>query len=328
LHVVAVIALPGVVPFDLAIPCGVFGRAASGNGAYDVRVCGQAKTVRAAHFDLRLAWGLDVLQGATTVIVPGVDDVTASVSSLVLQALRDAAARGARIASICTGAFVLAAAGLLDGRRATTHWLAAPLLAQRYPLVHVDPNVLFVDEGDVLTSAGAAAGFDLCLYMLRRDLGATAASEAARMAVMPLERQGGQAQFITRPPPTSSSSLAPFLLWLGENLKDPLSLSQMARQAGASSRTFSRRFRQQTGTTPLQWLLTARVRRAQSLLESTDLTVERVATESGFESSAAFRDRFRRIVGLSPTDYRRSFATASSEGPSARVRRDGARASR
>jgi transcriptional regulator GlxA family with amidase domain len=203
---------------------------------------------------------------------------------------------------------VLAASGLLDGLRATTHWLAARELAARYPRVHVDANVLFVDNGQILTSAGAAAGLDLCLHILRRDLGAAAAADAARLAVMPLEREGGQAQFITHAPPSSGTSLEPLLTWLIENLHRPVDLAEMARQAATSSRTLSRRFREQTGMTPLQWLLTVRVRRAQSLLERTDLNIEQVATEVGFATATNFRDRFSRTVGLSPTAYRKTFS--------------------
>ncbi len=295
------------------MPCEVFGRAAlpGAEPPYEVRVCGEAGLVRSRHFDVRVPRRLDGLADAGTVIVPGIEDVAAPVSPGVVAALRAAAGRGARIASICSGAFVLGAAGLLDDRRATTHWLAAPLLAARYPRVQVDVDLLYVDQGRILTSAGAAAGFDLCLHMLRQDHGAAVAADAARLAVVPLERQGGQAQFITRPPPTSSASLAPLLQWLDENLHRPMSLDEMARQAATSSRTFSRRFREQTGTTPLQWLLTARIRRAQSLLETAGLSVEEVATQSGFESAPTFRDRFCRTVGLSPTAYRKAFGAAA-----------------
>ena len=310
MHLVAILALQGVVPFDLSIPCEIFGRtvppAAPG---YEVRVCAQTRIVHAGGFDLRVRWRLDSLDQAATVIVPGIENIFSPVPEPVIAALRAAAARGARIASICSGAFVLAACGLLDGQRATTHWMAAPALAARYPSVCVDPNVLYVDNGRILTSAGAAAGFDLCIHMLRQDQGAAAAAEAARLAVMPLERAGGQAQFITRPPPASSSSLAPLLRWLQDNLHRPLTLHQMASQAVTSPRSFSRRFRQQTGTTPLQWLLIARVRRAQSLLETTDLAVEQIASRSGFESAPTFRDRFRRVVGLTPSAYRQTFGS-------------------
>ena len=313
MHVVAALALHGVVPFDLAIACDVFGRAVPPgvDPPYDVRVCGEARVVRSGCFDLRVRFGLDALADADTVVVPGIEDITAPVPARAIAALQAAAGRGARIASICSGAFVLAASGLLDGRRATTHWLAARELAARYPRVRVDANVLFVDNGQVLTSAGAAAGLDLCLHLVRRDLGAAAAADAARLAVMPLEREGGQAQFITHAPPSSGASLEPLLTWLAENMHRQVDLYEMARQTATSSRTLSRRFREQTGTTPLQWLQTARVRRAQSLLETTELSIEQVATEVGFATATTFRDRFFRTVGLSPTAYRKSFGAKS-----------------
>lgn len=301
MHVIAVLALHGLIPFDLTIPCEVFGRVPG----YDIRVCGEARRIRAAHFDLAVPHGLDMLDGADTIIVPGITDVRGPVPAKVIAALQRA--RGARIASICTGAFVLAAAGLLDGRRATTHWLAAPLLAQRYPAIEVDPDVLFVDGGRILTSAGAAAGLDLCLHILRGDRGAAVAAEAACLAVMPPQREGGQAQFIRHGPATEGAGLAPLLDWLRRNLQRPLTLASIASRAGMSLRTLSRRFRDQTGTTPLQWLLTARVRRAQHLLETTTLGIEQVATRCGFESAASFRDRFGRVAGVSPSAWRRSF---------------------
>ncbi|MBX6382130.1 MAG: helix-turn-helix domain-containing protein, partial [Microbispora sp.] len=227
----------------------------------------------------------------------------------VLEALREAAARGTRLASICAGAFTLAAAGLLDGLRATTHWAAAPELARRFPAVDVRPDVLYVDNGQVLTSAGAAAGLDLCLHMIRRDHGSAVAADAARLSVMPLEREGGQAQFIVHehPPVPSGSLLEPVLAWIEDNLDRDLTLREMAARAGMSERTFGRRFRQQTGTTPLQWLLRARVRRAQYLLENTDHGIERIAAQAGFGSPTAFRERFKRVVGTTPQAYRSSF---------------------
>ena len=309
MHVVAVLALHGVVALDFAIPCGVFGPppVAGAKPYYKVIVCGEAKTVRSSHFNIVAPYDLARVAKAHTVIVPGVEDVDAPISPRVVSVLRAAARRGARIASICSGAFVLAAAGLLDGRRATTHWLGAAHLANRYPGIAVDPNVLFIDEGKVLTSAGAAAGLDLCLHLVRQDQGAAAAADAARLAVMPLERRGGQAQFIKHAPPQSSASLAPLLGWIDENLHRSIAVDDMARRAATSLRTFNRRFRQQLGTTPLQWLLTARVRRSQSLLETTQESVERIAMLVGFESAATFRDRFRRAAGLSPSEYRRSF---------------------
>jgi transcriptional regulator GlxA family with amidase domain len=309
MYVVAIIAMHGVVPFDLATPCEVLGRVRVPgiHDAYQIRVCGEALSVKAGAFDIRVQWDLRHLAGAHTVIVPGVANPTMPIADEVLSALRAAAADGARIASICTGAFVLAAAGLLDGLRATTHWLAAPELACRYPAVRVDPNVLFVDNGQILTSAGAAAGLDLCLHLVRRDYGAAVAANAARLSVMPLEREGGQAQFIMHEPPASGATLGPLLRWLEQHLHCPLALEEIARQAAMSTRTLNRRFREQTGTTPLQWVLAARIRRAQQLLETTALSIEQVASAVGFESAMTFRDRFRRLVGTNPQAYRRSF---------------------
>jgi transcriptional regulator GlxA family with amidase domain len=309
MHKIAVLALHGVVPFDLATPCEVFGRVRVPglHDAYGVRVCGEAKVVKAGAFDIRVQWGLRHLADADTVIVPGVANPMMPIADEVLASIRAAATGGARMASICTGAFVLAAAGLLDGLRATTHWIAAPQLASRYPAVTVDANVLFVDNGQVLTSAGAAAGLDLCLHMVRCDYGAAVAADAARLAVMPLEREGGQAQFIVSEPPSSPEALQPLLSWLAQHLDEPLQLEDIAQQAAMSTRTLSRRFLEQTGTTPLQWVLAQRVRRAQQLLETTVFSIEQVATRAGFGSAAAFRDRFSKIVGASPQIYRRTF---------------------
>ncbi|WP_280510086.1 GlxA family transcriptional regulator, partial [Nocardia farcinica] len=217
---------------------------------------------------------------------------------------------GTRIASICTGTFPLAATGLLDGLRATTHWAAAEALARAHPAVTVDPDVLYVDnDGRVLTSAGAAAGLDLCLHLVRRDYGSAVAADAARLAVMPLEREGGQAQFIVAPLPPAprGSALEPLLIWLQDNLSRPLTLAEIAAHAGTSTRTLLRQFRDQTGTTPLRWLHRARIHRAQHLLETTDHTVERIAAQVGFGSPTTFRERFTRVTGVTPHAYRRSF---------------------
>ncbi len=309
MHHIAILALHDVVPFDLSTPCEVFSRVrtADEQAAYQVRVCGEATDIRAGMFDLRVHCGLSQLRGADTVIVPGLSDPSRVISQDVLMALRQAAAEGARLASICTGAFVLAAAGLLDGRRATTHWMVTSELARRYPAVIVDPNVLFVDNGDILTSAGAAAGLDLCLHMVRCDHGAAVAADIARKSVMPLAREGGQAQYIVHESPCSASSLQPLLQWLEKHLKRQLSLEEIANKAATSSRTLNRRFIGQVGTTPLQWLLNARVRRAQHLLETTQLTIEQVATEAGFSSATTLRERFSRKVGNTPQAYRRAF---------------------
>jgi transcriptional regulator GlxA family with amidase domain len=309
-HIVAVVALEGVNTFDLANPCEIFGhvRLADGHAPYRIRVCGLTPTVRAGAFAVRAPYGIRGVAGADTVIVPGIEDATRPVPAVLIRALRAAHARGARIASICSGAFVLAAAGLLDGRRATTHWLAAAELARRHPAVDVDPNVLYVDDGPILTSAGAAAGMDLCLHIVRRDHGAAVAAHGARLAVMPLERAGGQAQFITHEPPRSDgASLEPLLRWMETHHAEPLTLPRIARQAAMSARSLSRRFREQTGDTPARWLVRRRVRHAQQLLESSAASIEEIADAVGFGSTATFRERFGRIVGTSPQAYRRTF---------------------
>lgn len=311
MHTVAVLALPGVVPFDLSTPVEVFGRARlpDGRKAYRVRVCAPSPEVPTELFTITARWGLEALATADTIIVPGCAEQAAPPSAEVIGALRDAAGQGTRIASICSGAFVLAATGLLDGLGATTHWVATDALARNFPAVDVRPNVLYVDNGQILTSAGAAAGLDLCLHMVRRDHGSAVAADAARLSVVPLEREGGQAQFIVHdlPPVPQGSMMEPVLCWIEENLETQLTVQQMAARCGMSERTFNRRFREQTGTTPLQWLLRARVRRAQYLLENTGHGVERIAQQAGFGSPTAFRERFRRVAGVAPQAYRASF---------------------
>ncbi|MER6343249.1 GlxA family transcriptional regulator [Streptomyces sp. NPDC001595] len=313
MHTVAVLALDRVIPFDLSTPIDAFGwaRLPDGREAYRVRVCSDREEVNAGRFTLRAPYGLDALAEADTIILPGVEEPPDPLPPGVAEALRAAAADGTRIASVCVGAFLLAATGLLDGLRATTHWIAAPDLAARYPEVTVDPNVLYVDNGQFLTSAGAAAALDMCLHMIRKDHGSAVAAHAARMSVMPLEREGGQAQFIVHdtPPAPSGAAFEPLLSWLEDNCHRDLSLDDIAAHAGMSTRTLNRRFREQTGTTPLQWLHRARVRRAQYLLETTSYPVERIAGQCGFGSPTAFRERFRRVVGTSPQGYRRAFRT-------------------
>ena len=276
---------------------------------YEVRVCSESRDVESMHVALQVPWRLSSLARADTVIAPGIDDVTRPVPAAVLRAIRRAADRGARIASICSGAFVLAAAGVLDGLRATTHWLAAADLARRHPRIEVDANVLYVDNGRVLTSAGAAAGFDLCIHLVRRVLGAVAAAAVARLAVMPLERAGGQAQFIAHEPPSQApGSMNALLMWIEQNLPRELPLPVIARRAAMSTRTLSRRFREQVGATPAAWIAEARVRRAQRLLETSDLAIEGVSAEAGFGSAAVMRQHFNDVVGTSPLAYRRAFS--------------------
>ncbi|WP_089954706.1 GlxA family transcriptional regulator [Lentzea xinjiangensis] len=303
MHEVAVVAMDSVVPFDFGVPLDTF----AWTGRYRVRVCGPRRTVRSELFEIKVPHGLDLLSEVDTIVLPG-HDPDLAVPRQVVEALRQAAARGTRIASICTGAFAFAATGLLDGLRATTHWRGARELAARFPSVEVDPDVLYVDNGQFLTSAGAAAGLDLCLHMIRHDHGSAVAADAARMAVMPLEREGGQAQFIVTPPATpQGAELEPLLRWMEANAGRDLTLADVAEHAGMSTRTLNRRFREQTGTTPLQWLHRARVRQAQHLLETTKDSVELIASKVGFGSATAFRDRFKRIAGTSPQSYRTAF---------------------
>lgn len=319
MHRVEILVLDDVVPFDMAAPLQTFDwvRLPDGRRPYRVRLCAPSPEVRAEGFGLRVDRGLDALERADTIIVPGRSEEAGPPSGPVLAALRAAAAAGTRIASVCVGAFVLAEAGLLDGLSATTHWFAADELARRYPSVRVRPDVLYVDNGQILTSAGAAACLDMCLHLIRRDLGSAVAAHAARMCVVPLEREGGQAQFIVheRPPVPQGSALEPVLEWIEENLDREIGLGAMAERAGMSERTFSRRFREQTGTTPLQWLLRARVRRAQYLLENSDHPVERIARQAGFGSPTAFRERFRRVAGTTPYAYRAAFQGGSTAPP-------------
>jgi transcriptional regulator GlxA family with amidase domain len=315
MHTIAVLALDQVIPFDLSTPIEVFNRTRlpDGRAAYRVRVCAPTPTVDAGVFTVTAPYGLHALAEADTIILPGCADPAAPIPEPALDAIRAAAANGTWIASICTGAFILAATGLLDGHRATTHWVAASLFAQRFPAIDVDPDVLYVDNGQFLTSAGAAAGLDLCLHLIRRDHGSAVAADTARLSVMPLEREGGQAQFIVadQPPTPRGSVLEPVLRWMQDNAESDLTLEDIADQAGMSTRTLNRRFREQTGTTPLQWLHRARVRQAQYLLEATDHPVDRIAGQVGFGSPTAFRDRFKRVVGTSPAAYRAAFQVVS-----------------
>ncbi len=311
-HDIAILALDGVVLFDLGIACEVFGhvRLAGGEPAYRVRVCGEGRRVRTRAFDLDVPHGLDRVAAADTVVVPGVENLGAAIAEPVLEAVRAAWRNGARLASICTGAFVLAETGLLDDRRATTHWLATDEFRRRFPRVALDPQVLFVDGGRIVTSAGALAGMDMCLHLVGRDHGQAVAAHAARLAVAPLHRDGGQAQFIRHDLPRAGDSLAPLLDWMLAHLDRPLVVDALASRANTSPRTFARRFRQQTGTTPLQWLLTARIRRAQEMLETGSQTIDAVAAAVGFEAPVSFRARFQQVVGISPQAYRRRFHDA------------------
>jgi transcriptional regulator GlxA family with amidase domain len=313
-HLVAVVAFDGVVLSDLAAPCDVFGRVRDSKGVrpYEVRICGCRSKIVSEHLSFEAPWPLATLRGADTIIVPGIDPLDRAMPEELIRALRRAIERGARVASICSGAFVLARTGALNGLKATTHWLAADELARRHPEIDVNADVLYVDNGKILTSAGAAAGLDLCLHMVRRDLGAEVAARTARLAVMPLERAGGQAQFIIHdaPPGNDRTAIGALLLWIEKNLHRELKLPIVARQAAMSTRTLSRRFVERVGATPAHWIAAARVRRAQQLLETTRLSVEEVAAHSGFGSASVLREHFTGIVGTSPISYRRNFGLA------------------
>jgi transcriptional regulator GlxA family with amidase domain len=311
MHHVAVLALADVVAFDLSTPAQVFGNEP---GRYVFTACGvRAGSVPSTTgFAIDVPRGLDAVAQADTVLVPGLRPARWPPPAAALDALRAAHARGARVASICTGAFVLAHAGLLDGRRATTHWAHAEQLAERYPAVTVDPGVLYVDEGDVLTSAGVAAGIDLCLHLVRRDHGAEVANAVARRIVVAPHRDGGQAQFVETPlPAPGERGLASTRAWAAQRLREPLTVAAMARHAACSERTFARRFRAETGTTPLQWLLRQRVLHARRLLEATELPIEDVAGHAGFGTAASLRSHFRRATATTPVAYRRSFRGSS-----------------
>jgi len=318
MHTIAVVALPDVIAFDLTTAVEVFGRVVlpSGGLGYRVLVCGTEPVVSAGPLRIATDHGIAELAGADTIVVPGRSDVTQDVTrqtpELLLAALRAAYDAGTRIASICSGAFTLAAAGLLDGRRATTHWLAADLFRVTFPAVDLDPDVLYVDEGQVLTSAGASAGMDLCLHMVASDYGAAVAADAARLAVAPLHRSGGQAQFILRNTAPAKhiaerTELDDVLAWIEQQAHRDLTLRDIAGRAAVSVRTLNRRFQAETGQTPMQWVTGVRVRHAQQLLESTVHGVEKIGRDVGFSSPANFREQFRRLTGVAPQSYRNTF---------------------
>jgi AraC family transcriptional activator FtrA len=311
MHHVIALCLDGLVAFDLTAPAQVFGLAARADGSplYEFSTCSVdgAEVRSTSGFGVRPQSGLGALRRADTVVVPACANLLEPPSEPVLAALRAAAGRGARVLSVCSGAFALAHAGLLDGRRAATHWAWAGELERRFPAIAVDPDALYVDEGQVLTSAGLSAGIDLCLHVVRRDFGAAAGERVARHMVAAPHREGGQAQFAKRAPDEFLGSLEPTRRWAAERLAQPLDVAAMAAHAGVSPRTFARRFREETGTTPLQWLLAQRVLEARRLLEGSDLPVETVAWRCGFGSAASLRDHFRRATATTPTAYRRSF---------------------
>ncbi|MDA0180768.1 helix-turn-helix domain-containing protein [Solirubrobacter phytolaccae] len=303
-HEIAVLALDAVVPLDLAIPAQIFGNYEE--APYRVTVCAATPSVATtAGFTIGAQAGLEALATADTVIVPGFTPHLRVPDDDVLEALRGAPGR---MVSICTGAFALAAAGRLDGRRATTHWRDAADLAARFPRVAVEPDVLYIDNGDVLTSAGVASGLDLCLHILRQDHGAALAASIARRIVVPPHREGGQAQYVEQPlPKYPGGSLAPTRAWALERLHEPLTVRVLAHHAHVSERTFARRFQAETGTSVLSWLLARRVDAARGALETTSAAIDDIASECGFGTAANLRKHFHRQLSVTPTAYRRAF---------------------
>jgi AraC family transcriptional regulator, transcriptional activator FtrA len=313
-HTVGVLAFGGMAPFELSCVVEVFGlpRPELDRPWYALSVCAESAEPLpvVGGFTMATPHGLDVLATADTVIVPGVPDIRGAVSPALVDALQTAYARGARLVSICSGAFALAAAGLLDGQEATTHWRYAGLLAERYPAVKVTPDVLYVDSGQVLTSAGSAAGLDLLLHIVRGDHGAAVANAVARRLVLPPHRDGGQAQFIEVGvrDVADGDGIARAMTWAVENLARPLTVAQLAARAHMSERTFLRTFARQTGTSPIRWLIERRVQASLPLLEGGDAPIEQVASAVGFDSAVTFRHHFGRSMRTSPSAYRKAFA--------------------
>jgi AraC family transcriptional regulator, transcriptional activator FtrA len=307
---VAVLAYDGVNAFELGIAVEVFGLPNMGRHWYRVVICadrpGQPLAATGG-VTLVADFGLRSLQQAGTIIVPGWQDIDREPPEILLNALRRAHARGARIASICSGVFVIAATGLLAGRRVTAHWAHAEALARKYPQVQVDADVLYVDDGDILSSAGRAAGLDLCVHIVRRDFGPEIANDVARRLVLPAHREGGQAQFIPRAVWAEGDPLAKLRAWIREHLDHDLTIDDLAARAKMSRRTFIRRFEEGGGVAPGEWILQERIARACNLLEATDMSVERVATAVGFGSANALRHHFRTRLDTTPVRYRAGF---------------------
>jgi transcriptional regulator GlxA family with amidase domain len=311
---VAAVVFDGVAPFELGALCEAWGidRRAQGVPHTEFAVCAErpGRVATSMGFGLEVRHGLDRLEEADLIAVPAMPR-DKPVPPAVIEALQAAYERDVRILSVCVGAFTLGAAGLLDGRECTTHWLYSDELAERFPLARVNPEVLYVDADPIITSAGSAAGLDACLHLMRKEWGAHAANMAARRMVVPPQRDGGQAQFVRTPVPASTGeTMTPLLTWVLEHLDRRHSVQDLAERAHMSPRTFARRFRDETGTTPHQWIVQQRVQRAEELLERTELSVEQIAAEVGFGNAAALRHHFTQVRGTSPKSYRQTFGRA------------------
>jgi transcriptional regulator GlxA family with amidase domain len=315
LQKIAVVLMEDVALFEFGVLAEVFGldRTDDGVPPFDFKVCSTTPGVpmqTSTHSQVVAPYGLEELEDADLIGIPATT-WRLMYDERILAALRRAEARGAILLTVCSGVYVLAAAGLLDGRPCTTHWRYAKQFRQMYPNAKLDPDVLFVDDGNIITSAGTAAGIDACLHLVRRELGSAVATRIARRMVVPPQRDGGQRQYVELPVPESSGeSLQPVLDWMVDNLTIEHTVPALARRAQMSERTFARRFVAETGTTPVKWVTTQRVLRARTLLEQTRMGIEQIASESGFGTAALLRHHFRRVVGVPPQDYRRTFQTA------------------
>jgi len=318
MHSVAILAYDGMSGFESGLAAEIFGitelaemfSAGISQPWYSVKLCAEELEVRMlGGATVRTSYGLDDLAAADTVIIPSVRDVTKPTSPALVDAIRIAYERESRLVSICSGAFALAAAGVLDGRTATTHWIYVDLLQKQYPAIDVDPSPLYVDGGSVLTSAGCAAGLDLCLHIVRSDHGARIANDVARRLVISPHRAGGQAQYIETPvpEPTTDGQIAAGMAWALANLDAPITLDDLAAQSAMSRRSYLRRFAKETGTTPIKWLIEQRIQASLELLESSSLSIEQIATRVGFESPVTYRHHFVRGLRTTPSEYRSCF---------------------
>lgn len=308
-HHLIILVLDGFIPFDVSVAYNIFSQVELKNGhnPYEISICSYQKVCTSHEWQITSNKTLSDLVYADTIIIPGLENPVKFNNQQVLQALQVAAAKGVRIASICTGAFILAASGLLDDLQATTHWNAVDDLAKKYPQIKVEPDILFADNGQFLTSAGLVSGTDLCLHMVRKDYGSTVAEKCAQLIVMPIEREGYYKQLIRRTLPEKIDLLNPILYWLVENLHLNHTLQSLAQKGNMSVRTLNRKFKEKIGMSPMSWIAMTRIKRAQSYLESTTLSIEHIATIIGFNSATSFREKFRKAAGMTPSNWRKRY---------------------